>query len=404
MQLRIGTRGSALARWQADWVAAQLRARAVDVELVHITTRGDQQQGPIGTSGVTGIFTKEIQRALLDGRIDVAVHSLKDLPTDVPAGLCLAATPERASVADVLVAPGVGAMVETAAGGGVATGSLRRRAQLLHARNDLLMCDIRGNVETRLRKLQEGGFDAVILAEAGLRRLGLEGRISEVLPLSLLLPAIGQGALGIEARADDPATRQCLQSLDHAPTHSGVTAERRCWRCFTAAAWRPSPPGDGSKASGWCSPGVCSAATGRNAWKPRSRMIPRRPSPWGVTSPRCWPRPEPASSFRPPGCSDGVLDSQAVELNPVGGAGCARYDIYMTSEHFDKTFQAYQRRRPFRSFTVRFVSGEHIDVDHPEALVTRGGVAVYLHAAGVPTLFDHESVSEVVGESERRTG
>jgi hydroxymethylbilane synthase len=226
MQLRIGTRGSALARWQADWVAAQLRAAAVDVELVHIATQGDQQQGPIGAIGPPGVFTKEIQRALLDGRIDVAVHSLKDLPTDVPTGLCLAATPERASVADVLVAPAWGQWLKLPPGARVATGSLRRRAQLLHARNDLVMCDIRGNVETRLRKLQEGQYDAVILAEAGLRRLKLEGQITEVLPLSLLLPAIGQGALGIEARGDDRGTRQYLESLDHAATHSGVTAER----------------------------------------------------------------------------------------------------------------------------------------------------------------------------------
>ncbi len=226
MQLRIGTRGSALARWQADWVAAQLRTAGVDVELVHIATRGDRQQGPIGSSGSPGIFTKEIQRALLDGLIDVAVHSLKDLPTDVPAGLCLAATPQRASVADVLVAPAWGQWSKLPPGARVATGSLRRRAQLLHARNDLLMCDIRGNVETRLRKVQEGRYDAVILAEAGLRRLKLEQQITEVLPMALLLPAIGQGALGIEARADDSATRQCLESLDHTLTRSGVTAER----------------------------------------------------------------------------------------------------------------------------------------------------------------------------------
>jgi hydroxymethylbilane synthase len=215
-----------LARWQANWVAAQLKALAVDVELVHITTRGDQQQEPIGVLSSPGMFTKEIQRALLDGRIDVAVHSLKDLPTDVPPGLCLAAIPPRASVADVLVSTAWREWSKLPPGARIATGSLRRRAQLLHARCDLVMCDIRGNVDTRLQKLREGQFDAVILAEAGLRRLGLDHHIAQVLPMSLLLPAIGQGALGIEAREDDPTARQCLESLDHAPSRVGVTAER----------------------------------------------------------------------------------------------------------------------------------------------------------------------------------
>jgi hydroxymethylbilane synthase len=226
MQLRIGTRSSALARWQADWVAAQLKALAVDVELVHITTRGDQQQEPIGAASSPGLFTKEIQRALLDGRIDVAVHSLKDLPTDVPPGLCLAAIPPRASVADAMVAPTWGDWSKLPRGARVATGSLRRRAQLLYARCDLVMCDIRGNIDTRLRKIEEGQFDAVILAEAGLRRLGLDRQITQILPMSLLLPAVGQGALGIEARADDQAARQCLEALDHTPSRVGVTAER----------------------------------------------------------------------------------------------------------------------------------------------------------------------------------
>jgi len=239
-----------LARWQAEWVAAQLREQGVQVDLVPITTRGDHHPGTIRDSGEQGVFTKEIQRALLDDRIDLAVHSLKDLPTDVTPGLVLAAVPERAAAGDVLVCPvkGVGSHFPTGAEAfpsrerndsrprlrllrlpplaRVGTGSLRRRAQLLHARCDLDMKDIRGNVETRLGKLQQGDFDALILAEAGLRRLGLAEYIAQVLPLDLMLPAVGQGALGLETRADDKTTGQIVATLDDPPTHAAVLAER----------------------------------------------------------------------------------------------------------------------------------------------------------------------------------
>jgi hydroxymethylbilane synthase len=232
MPLRLGTRASALARWQADWVAAQLRERNVDVELVLIATTGDQQQGPLqtidrqGAGPTEGLFTKEIQRALLDGRIDLAVHSLKDLPTGVTPDLCLAAVPERAPVADVLVSTKYRTLDDLPAGATIGTGSLRRRAQLLRVRSDLQMKDVRGNVETRLRKVEQGDFDALILAEAGLRRLGLEQHIAEVLPLQLILPAVGQGALGLETRTDDSAMRATAAALDHPPTHAAVLAER----------------------------------------------------------------------------------------------------------------------------------------------------------------------------------
>lgn len=225
--LRLGTRGSALARWQADWVAAQLTERGVAVELVLISTRGDQhQQGPIASlGGGQGVFTKELQNALLDGRIDLAVHSLKDLPTDVVAGLSLAAIPERGPVGDVLVSQGKD-FHELPQGAVVGTGSLRRRAQLLHARGDLKMADLRGNVDTRLKKLETGEYQAIVLAEAGLVRLGLGDRITARLPMSLILPAVGQGALGIETRADDARTRAALAPLDHPDTHAAAVAER----------------------------------------------------------------------------------------------------------------------------------------------------------------------------------
>jgi len=227
MPLRIGTRGSALARWQSDWVAAELRRRGHDVELVYIVTAGDQQQqAPIGAMGSLGLFTKEIQRALLEGRIDLTVHSLKDLPTEEVPGLVLTAVPPRAPVADAWLSRDGTAWADVPPGARVGTGSLRRRAQLLHVRPDLKMLDIRGNVDTRLRKLREGQFDAIVLAEAGLRRLGLDDQITGLLPGDMMLPAIGQGALGLETRADDETSRAALAALNDPATHAAVAAER----------------------------------------------------------------------------------------------------------------------------------------------------------------------------------
>ncbi len=227
MPLRIGTRESLLAQWQAEWVAAGLRERGREVVLVPIRTCGDTQQtDPIGAIGSQGVFTKEIQAALLDGRIDLAVHSLKDLPTDKVNGLCLAAVPARGPVADALVCRQIGSLDELPEGAVVGTGSLRRRAQLLLRRRDLRVEGIRGNIDTRLRKLDGVQFDAIVLAEAGLTRLGLTSRITERLPLDTMLPAVGQGALGIEARDDHVEAIQAAVGLDHAETHAAVAAER----------------------------------------------------------------------------------------------------------------------------------------------------------------------------------
>ncbi len=225
--LRLGTRGSPLARWQADWVASRLRDSGATVEMVHITTQGDQQsRGPIAALGGEGVFTKEIQLALLDRKIDLAVHSLKDLPTEPVDGLCLAGVPPRGPTQDVLVSRTGAGFDQLPPAAVVGTGSVRRRAQLWHRRPDLKMEDIRGNVDTRLRKLDEGQYDAIILAQAGLHRLGLTERITEVLAHSLLLPAVGQGALGLETRADDAATRNALAPLNDPDTYAAVTAER----------------------------------------------------------------------------------------------------------------------------------------------------------------------------------
>jgi hydroxymethylbilane synthase len=225
--IKIGTRASPLARWQANWVAERLRELGAEVELLSITTAGDSQpQSPIGAIGASGVFTKAIQRALLDKRIDLAVHSLKDLPTEAVEGVVLAAVPPRESPGDALLSRHRLTLSQLPANGKVGTGSLRRQSQLLYARPDLQACDVRGNVETRVRKLHDGEFDALVLAEAGLKRLGLEGAIAEILPKSIMLPAVGQGALGLETRADDAVVRAAVARLDDPQAHASVLAER----------------------------------------------------------------------------------------------------------------------------------------------------------------------------------
>jgi hydroxymethylbilane synthase len=229
--IRIGTRGSRLARWQAEWVADRLRAihPGLDVELVEIKTQGDRDRNTplaaMATGGV-GLFTKEIQRAVGDGSVDVAVHSLKDLPTEGPAELVMAAVPPREDVADALIAPGCRTLDALPTGARVGTSSPRRRAQLLYRRPDLEIVTLRGNVETRLNQALEGRIDAVVLAWAGLKRLGLDGHVTHRLEPPEFLPAVGQGALGIECRRGDTHVLSLLQALDDPATHRAVRAER----------------------------------------------------------------------------------------------------------------------------------------------------------------------------------
>jgi hydroxymethylbilane synthase len=228
--LRIGTRASQLALWQANWVADALRRAHADlrVELVEIKTRGDRdRETPLAAIGGTGVFTKEIQRALLEGMVDVAVHSLKDLPTQPVEGLTLGAVPRREDAADALIAPRYRTIEALPSGAKVGTGSLRRRAQLLHAGPDLEVVAIRGNVETRLAQALDGRLDAVVLALAGLRRLGLEGRMTQRLGPPEFLSAVGQGALGLECRAGDRAALTRLVPLEDPATRAAVQAERR---------------------------------------------------------------------------------------------------------------------------------------------------------------------------------
>ncbi len=219
--IKIGTRGSQLALVQTRTVAARLAALGESAVMQIIKTTGDQVTGlPLSQVGGKGLFTKELEEALLDRRIDLAVHSLKDLPTELPAGLIIAAVPEREDPRDAIIGH---KLAELRHGAKVGTSSLRRAAQLRLARPDLIIEDIRGNLDTRLRKLDEGLYDAIVLAAAGLRRLGWADRIAEILDPAVMCPAAGQGALALETRLEAPAV---CATLTHAGTLTAVRAER----------------------------------------------------------------------------------------------------------------------------------------------------------------------------------
>lgn len=219
----IASRGSQLALWQAHWVQKQLGAGGLESRIEIIKTTGDKITGvPLAQVGTKGLFTKEIEEALLEQRADLAVHSLKDLPTDLPAGLILAGVPERESPFDAIVGR---SLDELPSGAKVGTSSLRRAAQLRKLRPDLVIESVRGNLDTRLRKLDEGRYDAIVLAAAGLKRLGWSDRIAEVLAPEVMCPAVGQGALALESR-ETGAGKDACAALEHAPTRAAVTAER----------------------------------------------------------------------------------------------------------------------------------------------------------------------------------
>jgi hydroxymethylbilane synthase len=227
--LRIGTRGSALAIQQTQIVVDALHAAWPDlsVDVMHIRTTGDRiQDVPLAKIGDKGLFVKEIEAALLDGRIDWAVHSVKDLPSELPNGLSVGTLAARSDPRDALVARhglNLATLPENAV---IGTSSLRRRAQLLHWRPDLAIVPVRGNVDTRLRKLETDGLDGIVVAAAGLVRMGWEGRISDIIPPEISLPAVGQGALGVEMRSDDEEAHTLFQPLTCTATQAAVTAER----------------------------------------------------------------------------------------------------------------------------------------------------------------------------------
>ncbi len=223
--LRIGTRGSMLAKWQAESIRKQLfAATGMEAEIVIIKTSGDKmQQAPLTQIGGKGIFIKELEEALLEETIDLAVHSVKDVPTDIPSRLMFPAVCRRDDVRDCLVGP---TLANLRQGARVGTSSLRRQAQLKHLRPDLDLRDLRGNVDTRLRKVESGEYDAVMVAKAGLDRLGLSKRISEVLSPEVCMPAVGQGAIAVECRLKDTEAGDLLAPLDDAETRTAIIAER----------------------------------------------------------------------------------------------------------------------------------------------------------------------------------
>lgn len=230
--LRIGTRASQLALWQANWVKAELEQRyaGLSVELVKIKTLGDKiLDVPLAQVGGKGLFVKEIEEAMLRGEIDLAVHSMKDVPTEFPEGLGLVVTTKREDPRDALISRNI-CFKDLPPNARIGTSALRRQAQLLAVRPDLEMVIIRGNVETRIRKLEEDKLDAVILAAAGLNRLGFAEKATELLSVDLSIPAIGQGALGLECRLNDVETLEMLAFLNHPPTAAAVSAERALLR------------------------------------------------------------------------------------------------------------------------------------------------------------------------------
>jgi hydroxymethylbilane synthase len=227
--IKIGTRASKLALWQADWVKSAIKERFPDqtVELVTIKTKGDKiLDVPLAKVGGKGLFVKEIEQALLDRRIDIAVHSMKDMPAEIPPGLFIGAVPSREVPADVFISKCGRRFSELKLGGVIGTSSLRRAAQLRHAKPDIDIVPLRGNLDTRLRKLETEDLDAIVLAAAGIKRLNLEHRITEYLDFDVMLPAVGQGALCIEIRQNDPVIGPIVTALDHPHTRSSVLGER----------------------------------------------------------------------------------------------------------------------------------------------------------------------------------
>ncbi len=227
--LKIGTRGSKLALAQSEWVRAEILARypGTYVELIRIKTKGDRLlDSPLSQVGGKGLFVKEIEESLLSKEVDLAVHSIKDVPAELPEGLFLPIFPKREDARDAFISKRYKRIEDLPEGANIGTGSLRRSAQLLHLRPDLKMVSLRGNVDTRLNRLESGDIQAIILAAAGLKRLGLSSRICQMLPADEFLPAIGQGALGLELRKDSDRVLDLIGFLNHLPTEKAVKAER----------------------------------------------------------------------------------------------------------------------------------------------------------------------------------
>ncbi len=227
--IKIGTRGSKLALWQANWVKSALNQKfpRISIELEIIKTQGDKiLDVPLAKVGGKGLFVKEIEQTLMDRRVDLAVHSMKDMPAEIPDGLCIGAIPGREIPSDVLISRSGLNFSKLESGSVIGTSSLRRGAQLRHCRNDIVIRPLRGNLDTRLRKLETEDMDAIVVAAAGVKRLNLEDRITEYLDEEIMLPAVGQGALCIEIRKNDPPVSELISTLDDSQTRTIVSGER----------------------------------------------------------------------------------------------------------------------------------------------------------------------------------
>ncbi len=227
--IKIGSRGSALAVWQAEWVRSRLLAVTPEcqIEIVKIKTTGDKiTDVPLALVGGKGLFVKEIETALLERGIDLAVHSMKDVPAEIPQGLCIGAVPERENPADALISKNGHSFEDLSSGACIGSSSLRRGAQIRHIRPDIAIRPLRGNLDTRIRKLQTEDLDAIVVAAAGVKRLGLEAHVTQYIPEQIMLPAIGQGALAIEIRENDEFVHGLTRPLDHGQTRQAVESER----------------------------------------------------------------------------------------------------------------------------------------------------------------------------------
>ena len=258
LAVRVGTRGSALARTQTAWVVGHMERLGLTVTTETISTRGDVSTSvPISGIGGDGVFVRELERALLEGRIDAAVHSLKDLPTAPTPGLTLACVPLRATPFDVLVGRDHPTLNEMPPGAIIGTASIRRVVQVRSLRPDLVVRPIRGNVDTRLRLLDEGAYDGLVLAGAGLQRLGLSGRITQTLQPDAFWPAVAQGALVIQVREDDLPVRRAIMPLDDAASHRAVLAERSCLAALAGGCLAPIGAWARETADGRLALGAC---------------------------------------------------------------------------------------------------------------------------------------------------
>lgn len=312
--LRLGTRGSALALWQARWVEKKLTALdpALRVEVVIIKTTGDKfMEKPLAEIAGKGVFIKELEDALLEKRVDLAVHSLKDLPTEFPAGLRLGAVLEREDPRDCVISRFGEQLLELPRGAIVGTSSLRRRAQIVAAKKSVRIEEMRGNLDTRIKKVLDGQVDSIVVACAGVRRLGRESEISEVLPFDLMLPAPGQGCVGVEIRADDKATGGFVERLNHLPSARAAAAERAFLAALGGGCRVPIAAYARQENDLFVLEGLVISTDGKKSARGRIEGDPATPEKWGAAL---------AEQLKSQGALDILSSIPGSETKPVVGA------------------------------------------------------------------------------------